>query len=41
MNILVIWEEPEKNNFYIAEEVTINGIAVAVIELKKKYCKCC
>ena len=42
------WEEPEKNNFYIAEEVTINGnvekrpdivlyingIAVAVIELK-------
>ena len=35
------WEEPEKNNFYIAEEVTINGIAVAVIELKKKYCKCC
>lgn len=43
------WEEPEKNNFYIAEEVTvngnvekrpdivlyINGIAVAVIELKK------
>lgn len=49
MNILVIWEEPEKNNFYIAEEVTINGnvekrpdivlyingIAVAVMELKK------
>ena len=43
------WERPEKNNFYIAEEVTINdnvqkrpdivlyinGIAVAVIELKK------
>lgn len=43
------WEEPEKNNFYIAEEVTINGnvekrpdivlyingIAVAVMELKK------
>ena len=43
------WEEPEKNNFCIAEEVTvngnvekrpdivlyINGIAVAVIELKK------
>lgn len=49
------WEELEKNNFYIAEEVTvngnvekrpdivlyINGIAVAVMELKKKYCKCC
>lgn len=43
------WEEPEKNNFYIAEEVTvngnvekrpdivlyINGIAIAVMELKK------
>ncbi|MCR5317736.1 MAG: HsdR family type I site-specific deoxyribonuclease [Treponema sp.] len=43
------WEKPEKNNFYIAEEVTvngnvekrpdivlyINGIAVAVMELKK------
>ena len=43
------WEKPEKNDFYIAEEVTvngnvekrpdivlyINGIAVAVIELKK------
>ena len=43
------WEEPEKNDFYIAEEVTvngnvekrpdivlyINGIAVAVMELKK------
>ena len=43
------WEEPEKNEFYIAEEVTvngnvekrpdivlyINGIAVAVMELKK------
>ena len=46
---LINWEQPEKNNFYIAEEVTvngnvekrpdlvlyINGIAVAVIELKK------
>ena len=43
------WDDPEKNNFYIAEEVTvnanvekrpdivlyINGIAVAVMELKK------
>jgi len=43
------WDEPEKNDFYIAEEVTvngnvekrpdivlyINGIAVAVMELKK------
>lgn len=43
------WDEPEKNNFYIAEEVTvngnvekrpdivlyINGIAIAVMELKK------
>lgn len=43
------WKEPEKNNFYIAEEVTvngnvekrpdivlyINGIAIAVMELKK------
>lgn len=46
---LINWEEPEKNNFYIAEEVTvndnvekrpdivlyINGIAIAVLELKK------
>lgn len=46
---LINWEQPEKNDFYIAEEVTvngnvekrpdlvlyINGIAVAVIELKK------
>ena len=46
---LIDWEEPQKNNFYIAEEVTINdnavkrpdlvvyvnGIAIAVIELKK------
>ena len=43
------WDEPDKNNFYIAEEVTVtenvekrpdivlyvNGIAVAVMELKK------
>ena len=43
------WDEPEKNDFYIAEEVTvndnvekrpdivlyINGIAIAVMELKK------
>lgn len=46
---LINWEDPEKNNFYIAEEVTvndnvekrpdivlyINGIAIAVLELKK------
>ena len=46
---LINWDEPEKNNFYIAEEVTvngnvekrpdlvlyINGIAIAVMELKK------
>ena len=48
---LVNWSEPEKNEFVIAEEVTlrgnyerrpdlvlyINGIAVAVIELKNSY----
>jgi type I restriction enzyme R subunit len=48
---LINWEEPEKNDFAIAEEVTlrggyerrpdvvlyINGIAVAVIELKNSY----
>ncbi len=43
---LVDWDNPENNDFYIAEEVTIknkrpdivlyvNGIAIAVIELKK------
>lgn len=46
---LINWEHPEKNDFYIAEEVTvngnvekrpdlvlyINGIAIAVLELKK------
>lgn len=46
---LINWNEPLKNNFYIAEEVTVNGnvekrpdivlyvngIAIAVIELKK------
>lgn len=46
---LIDWEEPENNDFYIAEEVTVNGnvekrpdvvlyvngIAVAIIELKK------
>ncbi len=45
------WDKPEKNDFYIAEEVTlhgnlerrpdlvlyVNGIAVAVIELKNSY----
>ena len=48
---LINWIEPEKNDFVIAEEVTlrgnyerrpdlvlyINGIAVAVIELKNSY----
>src|SRR6476661_894184 len=48
---LINWSEPEKNDFAIAEEVTlagnyerrpdlvlyINGIAVAVIELKNSY----
>jgi type I restriction enzyme, R subunit len=48
---LINWAEPEKNDFAIAEEVTlggnyerrpdlvlyINGIAVAVIELKNSY----
>jgi type I restriction enzyme R subunit len=48
---LINWEEPEKNDFVLAEEVTlsgnyerrpdlvlyINGIAVAVIELKNSY----
>lgn len=48
---LVNWDEPEKNDFALAEEVTlsgnygrrpdlvlyINGIAVAVIELKNSY----
>src|ERR1700686_5055813 len=48
---LINWAEPEKNDFVVAEEVTlggnyerrpdlvlyINGIAVAVIELKNSY----
>nr|WP_281720673.1 HsdR family type I site-specific deoxyribonuclease [Nitrosomonas nitrosa] len=48
---LINWKEPEKNDFAIAEEVTlngnterrpdlvlyVNGIAVAVIELKNSY----
>jgi type I restriction enzyme R subunit len=48
---LINWDEPEKNDFAIAEEVTlkagyerrpdlvlyVNGIAVAVIELKNSY----
>lgn len=48
---VINWDQPEKNDFYIAEEVTlhgnlerrpdlvlyVNGIAVAVIELKNSY----
>src|SRR6202521_2219068 len=51
---LINWAEPEKNDFVLAEEVTllgnyerrpdlvvyINGIAVAVIELKNSYVSC-